>query len=92
MVQNAETVFTVERSGEFAHWCPTEEALAAATVPVVLLLGRESLDFFGEMVNWLAPRLKAPVNTAPGGHAAYFDHALELAEALRPILRRWSAH
>jgi len=92
MVQNAETVFTVERSGEFAHWCPTAEALTAVTVPAVLLLGRESLEFFREMVNWLAPRLQAPVNTAPGGHAAYFDHAPELAEVLRLILRRWSAH
>jgi hypothetical protein len=30
------------------------------------------------------------VITAPGGHAAYFDHAPELAETLRPILRQWS--
>ena len=91
LLQNAETVFGIERSEEFANWCPTEAALATVQVPVAVLMGRESAEFFGEMANWLAPRLNTPVITAPGGHAAYFDHAPELAETLRPILRRWSA-
>ena len=91
LLQNAETVFGIERSEEFANWCPTEAALATVQVPVAVLMGRESAEFFGEMANWLAPRLNAVVITAPGGHAAYFDHAPELAETLRPILRRWSA-
>jgi hypothetical protein len=42
------------------------------------------------MARWLAPRLQVPVVPVPGGHGAYFDHAPELAEALRPIFRRWS--
>ena len=65
--------------------------LATVQVPVAVLMGRESAELFGEMAHWLAPRLNAVVITAPGGHAAYFDHAPELAETLRPILRRWSA-
>ena len=91
LLQNADTVFGIERSEKFANWCPTKADLAAVQVPVAVLMGRESLGFFGEMVNWLAPRLNTPVITAPGGHAAYFDHGSELAETLRPILRRWSA-
>jgi pimeloyl-ACP methyl ester carboxylesterase len=91
MLQNAETIFAIERSSEFAHWCPTEEALAAVHVPVALLIGQESPAFFEEMAHWLAPRLHVPVITVPGGHVAYFDHAPELAEALRPILRQLSA-
>jgi pimeloyl-ACP methyl ester carboxylesterase len=91
MLQNAEAIFTIERSPDFASWCPAEEAMAAVTAPVALLVGGESLGFIGEMAEWLAPRLKVPVGTAPGGHAAYFDRAPELAEALRPILRQWSA-
>jgi pimeloyl-ACP methyl ester carboxylesterase len=90
LLQNAETVFGIERSEEVANWCPTEAALAAVQVPGAVLMGRESAEFFGEMANWLAPRLNALVITAPGGHAAYFDHAPELAETLRPVLRRWS--
>jgi len=90
MLQNAETIFSIERSKDFASWCPAEGALAAVTVPVALLVGHESPGFFGEMAGWLASRLKVPVGTAPGGHAAYFDRAPELAEALRPILRQWS--
>jgi pimeloyl-ACP methyl ester carboxylesterase len=90
MLQNAETIFTVERSAEFTNWCPAEEALAAVTVPVALLMGRESPEYLREMANWLASRLKVSVSPVPGGHTAYFDHAPELVEALRPILRRFS--
>lgn len=90
MLQNAETIFAIERSHEFANWCPTEEALAAVHVPVTLLVGQESPEFLGEMAAWLAARLQIPVITVPGGHAAYFDHALELAEALRPVLKQLS--
>jgi pimeloyl-ACP methyl ester carboxylesterase len=92
MLRNAPTIFTVERSRDFANWCPAEEALAAVAVPVALLVGRESPGFFGEMAAWLARRLRIAVDTAPGGHAAYFDRATELAEALRSILRGWSSH
>jgi pimeloyl-ACP methyl ester carboxylesterase len=91
MLQNAETIFAIERSGAFATWHPTEEALASIHVPVALLVGRESPAFFGEMARWLASRLQVQVVTGPGGHGAYIDHAFELAEALRPIFRRWSA-
>lgn len=91
MLQNAETIFAIERSGAFATWHPTAETLAAIRVPVALLVGRESPAFFGEMARWLAPRLQVPVVTVLGGHGAYFDHASELAEALRPIFQRWSA-
>jgi pimeloyl-ACP methyl ester carboxylesterase len=91
MLQNAETALAIERRGAFATWHPTEEALAAIHIPVALLVGRESPAFFGEMVRWLAPRLQVPVVTVPGGHGAYFDRAPDLAEALRPLFRRWSA-
>jgi predicted ATPase len=77
--------------GAFATWHPRREALAAIQVPVTLLVGRESRAFFGEMARWLAPRLRVPVVTVPGRHGAYVDHAPELAEALRPIFRRWTA-
>ena len=91
MLNNAETVFTIEESGEFASWRPTEEALARVNVPVALLVGRESPAFFGEIANWLEPRLKVQAVKIPGGHASYFDHAPELAAALRPIFKRLSA-
>jgi pimeloyl-ACP methyl ester carboxylesterase len=91
MLQNAETALAIERRGAFATWHPTEEALAAIHVPVALLVGRESPAFFREMASWLAPRLQVSVVPVPGGHGAYVDHAPELAEALRPIFRQWSA-
>jgi pimeloyl-ACP methyl ester carboxylesterase len=90
LLRNAETVFGVERSEAFANWCPAGEALAAVRVPVAVLMGRESAEFFAEMANWLASRLNTGVTTAPGGHAAYFDQAPELAETVRPILRQWN--
>jgi hypothetical protein len=91
MLQNAETICVIKRSAEFVNWCPAAEALAAMIVPVALWVGRESLGFCEEMASRLAPRLKVLVITVPGEHAAYFDHRPELAESLRPILRRWSA-
>jgi hypothetical protein len=43
------------------------------------------------MARWLALRLQVPLVTVAGGHGAYFDHAPELAAALSPIFRQWSA-
>jgi pimeloyl-ACP methyl ester carboxylesterase len=90
MLLNAETIFGIERSEAFENWRPTDEALAAVRLPVAVLASRESPAFFGEMAHWLAARLHTPVLTVVGGHAAYFDHAPELTEALRPLLRQWS--
>ena len=58
---------------------------------MLLLVSEESPPFFADMAGGLGERLRLDVTTTPGTHAAYHDHPRELAEAVRPFLRKVTA-
>jgi len=87
MLASAGTYFEVE-SGSFDTYLPEDEALATITAPVLLLVSDASLPAFGQAAGRLASRLGAEVARTPGTHFAYVDHPEQLAETVRPFLRR----
>jgi pimeloyl-ACP methyl ester carboxylesterase len=89
MVDSAETYFTLER-GRFDAYLPADEVLAAIDVPVAVLAGESTRPVFAQASRRLAERLGVEVTRVAGAHAAYLDHAPELAEASRPFLREVS--
>jgi pimeloyl-ACP methyl ester carboxylesterase len=89
MLGNAETFFGTEL-GVLEPYRPDEATLAAVEVPVRVMVGTDSAPFFGEAARWLADRLNVELERLPGGHAPYFDRPEEMADAIRPFLRRVS--
>lgn len=87
MLVNGETFLGTEM-GAFEPYRPDEAALAAVEVPVRVMVGTESAPFFAESARWLADRTNAELEDLPGGHTPYFDQPREMAEALRPMLRK----
>ena len=89
MLASADTYFGVE-SGAFDSYLPDEQTLASITVPVKLLVSEHSHAFFAEAAARLAERLGVEVSRTPGTHFPYLDHPQELAQTIRPFLRRVS--
>jgi pimeloyl-ACP methyl ester carboxylesterase len=89
MEASAETYFGLER-GRFDAYVPPDEVLSAIPVPVAVMAGESTNPVFGQASRRLAQRLGVEVTPVAGGHAAYHDHAPELAEAMRPFLREVS--
>jgi pimeloyl-ACP methyl ester carboxylesterase len=89
MLVNGETFLGTEM-GAFEPYQPDEAALTAAEVPVRVMVGTESAPFFAEAARWLAERLGVELEELPGGHTPYFDSPQEMAETLRPLLRKLS--
>lgn len=87
MLNNGETLFGIE-FGTFESYRPNDDALAAIHVPVQVMVGRDTLSFLRETSAWLADRLRVPVVPMPGAHAPYFDRPQEMADAIRPFLKR----
>ncbi len=87
MLGNADTILNVESPG-FAGWRPRSEDLAALKVPVVLMIARETLPVYRQAMDWLAREIKVEPITVPGRHAFYYYRPQDLADVLRPILRR----
>lgn len=85
----AGTLFGVEL-GTYELYLPGDEALAAIAVPVLLLVGEDSLSFFAPIAARLGRLLGADVVTVPGTHVTYHQHPGELADILRPFLRQVS--
>ena len=85
MLGNGEVLFDIEFE-PLTSYHPNEDALAAAEVPVRVMVSTNSFPYFGETVRWLAERLDAEVNELPGGHAPYLDRPEDVAEAIRPFL------
>jgi pimeloyl-ACP methyl ester carboxylesterase len=74
--------------GRLEPYRPDDATLATVRVPVQVMAGRESAPFLREASQWLAARLNVPVVETPGAHTPYFDRPQELAEIIRPVLRR----
>ena len=66
---------------------PGQQALAALSAPVRLLISEDGLPFAPEITGRLGQRLGVDVTTIPGTHVAYHDHPRQLAESIRPFLR-----
>jgi pimeloyl-ACP methyl ester carboxylesterase len=90
MLASANTYFGVE-AGAFDSYLPNEETLASITTPIKLLVSEHSHPFFSQAAGRLAERLGVEVTQTPGTHFPYLDHPRELAETVKPFLRRISA-
>ena len=89
MLASADTYFGVE-SGAFDSYLPDEETLASITIPIQVLVSGQSHAFFSEAAARLAELLGVEVTRTPGTHFPYLDHPQELAQTVRPFLRRVS--
>lgn len=89
MLGNADTILGIEGPG-FAGWQPRTEDLTALRMPVVLMIARDTLPVYRQVMDWLANQLKIEPITVPGRHAFYYYRPQDLADVLRPILRRWA--
>jgi pimeloyl-ACP methyl ester carboxylesterase len=89
MLASADTYFGVE-SGAFDSYLPDEKTLASITIPIKLLVSGQSHAFFSEAAARLAELLGVEVVRTPGTHFPHLDHPQELAQTVRPFLRRVS--
>jgi pimeloyl-ACP methyl ester carboxylesterase len=87
---NGEVAFRVE-SPAWARFAPDAERLGELTTPIAVMCGRDSAPLFREPGAALAARLGVEPIAAPGAHAPQLDRPVELASAIRPVLRRLAA-
>ena len=90
MRASSNTLFDIEL-GTHERYLPDDETLAAIAPRVRLLVSADGLPVYTEAARQLGQRLGKDVETTPGSHAAYHDHPLELAQAVRPLLRELTA-
>lgn len=88
MVSNGDTIFNIETA--FAAWRPSEEDLPSIRVPIVLMIAQETLPVFFEVMKLLEARLKTKAVMVPGPHGFYYYRPKDLADAVRPLFRRFS--
>jgi pimeloyl-ACP methyl ester carboxylesterase len=89
MQSSAETFFGVEL-GSYEGYLPDDDTLAAITKPVMVLVSDQSLPVYVQAAGRLAKRLSVAVTRTPGTHTSYHDHPHELAQTIRPFMRRLS--
>jgi pimeloyl-ACP methyl ester carboxylesterase len=90
MRASSNTLFDIEL-GTHERYLPDDETLAAIAPRVRLLVSADGLPVYTEAARKLGQRLGQDVETTPGAHAAYHDQPLELAQAVRPLLRELTA-
>ena len=90
MRASAETLFGVEL-GTYERYLPGNETLAAVAPRVRLLVSADGLAPYTEAARGLGQQLGQDVETTPGTHAAYHDHPIEFAQAIRRLLSELSA-
>jgi pimeloyl-ACP methyl ester carboxylesterase len=83
---SAGTYLEIERAA-FATYLPDDPTLAGIATPIQLLVGEQTLPYFGQAAGRLAKRLEVEVTRTAGTHFGYLDHPVELAETMRPFLR-----
>ncbi len=88
MLNNADTILNIEGPG-FAGWQPSAD-LAALGIPVVLMVASDTLPVYRQITDWLAREFQVEPITVPGRHAFYYYRPQDLADTLRPILRRFA--
>jgi pimeloyl-ACP methyl ester carboxylesterase len=90
MLASADTYFGIE-SGAFDSYLPDDETLASITTPIQLLVSAQSHPFFSDAAGRLAEGLGVEATRTPGTHFPYLDHPEELAQTVKPFLRRIGA-
>ena len=88
MLGNADTILTIESPG-FAGWQPKTEDLIKLSVPITLMFANDTLPVYKDVTNRLAKLLNVKPMAVPGRHAFYYYRPQDLADALRPILKRF---
>ncbi len=86
MLANGEVFFGLE-FGNFESWRPDEGRVRGLSIPVHLLVGKESPPFFGEAASWIAARVGTDVVPVPGGHFGFIDNTRDFAGIVRPLMR-----
>jgi pimeloyl-ACP methyl ester carboxylesterase len=90
MLGNAEVFFSVELEA-FVSYVPDARALAGVKIPVLVAAGIENRGvYYHEASGWVAKQLGTKLREIPGGHTPYLDRPEEMAQAIRPFLRRVS--
>ena len=81
MRASSEALFGIELR-TYERYLPDDETLAAVAPRVRLLVSA-----YAEAARRLGQRLARDVEIAPGTHAAYHDHPIEFAQAVRRLVR-----
>lgn len=89
MLENAETILGIESPG-FAGWQPRTEDLTRLSVPVALMITKETLPVYRHVMDWLARQLNVEPITVAGRHGFYYYRPQDLVDVLRPLLRRFT--
>src|SRR5262245_6009865 len=89
MLGNAGTILNIEAPG-FAGWRPSRSELTELNVPAVLMVARDTLPVYQDVVKWLAAEIQVEPITVPGRHAFYYYRPQDLADVPRPIVRRFA--
>jgi pimeloyl-ACP methyl ester carboxylesterase len=87
MVSNGDTMFNIETA--FATWRPSDEQLASISVPMVLMIAQDTPPAFAQVMKVLEARLGSKAVTVPGPHGFYYYSPGDLADAVRPLFRRF---
>jgi pimeloyl-ACP methyl ester carboxylesterase len=87
MLSNADTIISVEVPG-FAGWRLQIGDLERLKVPITLLVASDTLPIYKAVTAWLAKQIGAQPITVPGRHGFYYYRPQDLADAIRPILKR----
>jgi pimeloyl-ACP methyl ester carboxylesterase len=90
MRASLETLFGVEL-GIHERYLPDDETLAAVAPRVRLLVSADGPAYYTEAARRLGQRLGRDVEAMPGTHAAYHDHPIEFARAIRRLVRELTA-
>jgi pimeloyl-ACP methyl ester carboxylesterase len=83
MLTNSETFMMVDFPAYAIYYKPDEAKLAAIKTPAKILFSTSSYPWRREMCAWLGERMHASVEPFLGEHAPYFNHPMEMADALR---------
>jgi pimeloyl-ACP methyl ester carboxylesterase len=89
MLSNADTILKIESPG-FAGWQPKTDDLLKLSVPIALLYANDTLSVYKEVTNLLAKHLKTEPMKVSGRHGFYYYRPQDLADALRPVLKRFA--
>jgi hypothetical protein len=89
MLGNADTILSVEGPG-FASWQLPSANLKTLGTAIALLVTTDTLPVYKEITRLLAKRLDVEPIVVHGRHAFYYYRPQDLANVLRPILRRFA--
>lgn len=90
MLGNAECFFGLEFEA-IGPYRPDDVRLSGVEAPMMVMAGAASPPFLVKVSRWLADRLNVELRRLPGAHTPYFDRPEEMAQALRPLLRKLNA-